>query len=160
MRQPMLRWRKLRQGAHHVKRLGLSGSSVRPTSARCSPSFSNSSRSSGRCPMRLGWRSFGCTSTSLRVTFMSPHSTSSCPSSCSCLAHAASLGSPASLHSPRVRTNPVHVLGPHFQGLSGFPHGVSPQIGFAMRSVMLRAGAGSRAAGPAGRRQRSIRALS
>ena len=91
MRQPMLRWRMLRHGAHHVNRRSLSGSSARPTSTRCSPSScSNSSRSSGRWPMTPGLRSRGCTSISVRVMLMSPHRTSSRPSACSCFAHAAS----------------------------------------------------------------------
>ena len=63
-----LRSRNLRQGAHQVKRLSLSGSSARPTSM--SPRASMRSRislSSGRCPTTAGLRSLGCTSRSLRA---------------------------------------------------------------------------------------------
>ena len=84
----MLRARRLRQGAHHVNRPALSGSIARPTSMSPAPSsVSNSARSSGRCPMAMGLRSFGCTSISVRAMFMSPQSSSSRPSARSSRAH-------------------------------------------------------------------------
>ena len=73
----MLRCRMLRHGAHQVNRPSLSGSSVRPTSTRPLPMIrSRIARSSGSWPMARGFRSFGCTSRSVRATFRSPHSTS------------------------------------------------------------------------------------
>ena len=79
-RQPILRSRNFRHGAHQVKRFSLSGSSARPTST--SPRVrirSNISLSSGRWPMMAGFRSLGCTSRSLRAILISPHKTHAQP---------------------------------------------------------------------------------
>src|SRR3990172_3697997 len=49
MRQPMLRCRRFRQGAHHVKSASLAGSTARPTSTSpCDRSRSRIARSSGK----------------------------------------------------------------------------------------------------------------
>ena len=86
----MFRCRMFRHGAHHVNRRSLSGSTCRPTSTSPCPSiFSISSRSSGSCPT-IGLRSTGCTSTNVRATLKSPHSTRCFPLACSAPAHASS----------------------------------------------------------------------
>ena len=77
MRQPMLRARMLRQGAHQVNSSGSSGATCRWRSTRPRPMTRSSRvRSSGRCPIALALRSFGWTSFSVRVTFRSPHRSS------------------------------------------------------------------------------------
>ena len=49
---------------------------------------SSSARSSGSCPMMFGFRSFGCTSRSVRATFRSPQSTTAVgPPACAACAY-------------------------------------------------------------------------
>ena len=70
----------LRQGAHHVNRSSLSGSSACPTSTSPGPMIRTMmARSSGSCPTAFGLRSFGCTSRSVRATFRSPHTITGAP---------------------------------------------------------------------------------
>src|SRR5450756_1251622 len=79
----MFRCRMLRQGGHQVKSRSLSGSRARPRSTRPREMMRSSrSRSSGSWPIASGFRSFGCTSISVRATFRSPHSTIGTPEAC------------------------------------------------------------------------------
>ena len=79
----MLRAFMSRHGAHHVNIWSLSGSRARPVSTSPLPMMrSSSARSSGSWPTARGFRSFGCTSISVRAMFRSPHRIAGCPAAC------------------------------------------------------------------------------
>ena len=80
MRQPMLRWRMFRHGAHHENISSLSGLRTvrhRPVHRPASGRTPRARRAAGQS--RPSLRSFGCRSRSVCATLRSPHSTSGCP---------------------------------------------------------------------------------